>query len=81
MTTTILLFAGLSEAIGARSLTVAVEDDTTVAALLDTLGAAHPEIAQMRDRIAVAIDERYATPDTTVAPGATVALIPPVSGG
>ena len=51
------------------------------AAALDALAAKHDAVAEMRGRLAVAVDEAYASAATVLAPGCTIALIPPVSGG
>lgn len=85
MQLTVLLFANLAELLGERSLTIELDDDdgdaTTVRALLDALIAQHPALEPWADRIAVAVDEQYATRETILREGQTVALIPPVSGG
>lgn len=88
MQLTVLLFANLSELLGERSLTIEFDDDddddgdaTTVRALLDALIAQHPALEPWADRIAVAVDEQYATRETILRDGQTIALIPPVSGG
>jgi len=78
---TILLFAQLAESIGKRSIEIEVRDGSTVSDLLAALEKKHPPIAALRGRLAVAIEECYATHDTIIRPGQTVALIPPVSGG
>ena len=56
-------------------------DGATVHDALERLAAEHAAVAAMRGRIAVAVDERYAAPETALSDGCTVALIPPVSGG
>ena len=60
----VLLFAQLADALAARSLDLELPEDATVADAMDRLSAAHEIIATMRDRIAVAVDERYAVPTT-----------------
>jgi len=81
MMVSILLFAQLAESIDARSIDIEVREGATVADLLDILHEQHPAISAMRGSIAVAVDERYARPDTPLRPGQIIALIPPVSGG
>ncbi|MGD9935027.1 MAG: molybdopterin converting factor subunit 1 [Dehalococcoidia bacterium] len=81
MSVTVLLFASLAEAVGTRRLDVAAEPGDTVATVRDRVVAAHPQLARFVPTLMVAVDEVYATDDDPVPPGATVALIPPVSGG
>ena len=81
MQCTVLLFAQLAEAVGARQLDCDVPDGATVGDALDELSAKHPPIAAWSNELAVAVDERYAGRDAVLTPGCTVALIPPVSGG
>jgi len=77
----VLVFAQLAESIGQRTFTIDLPDDATVRDALDKLAADHDSIAAMKDRIAVAIDERYQPMTTRLTEGSTIALIPPVSGG
>ena len=81
MTVEVLLFAQLAEAIGKTRVTVELADDATVADALATLATKHAVIAAMQDRIAIAVDETYARPETVLRAGQIIALIPPVSGG
>lgn len=81
MRLTVLLFAQLADAVGARSIQIDLPDGATVAQAIDALAASHSSIAVMRDRIAVAVDERYVPPTTGLSQGQVMALIPPVSGG
>jgi molybdopterin converting factor subunit 1 len=77
----VLLFANLAEAVGADHLDLDLPDDATVADAVDALAAAHPSIAEARATLAVAVDEAYCNGDTLLHDAATLALIPPVSGG
>jgi len=81
ITCTILLFAQLADAVGESQLSLQLSDDATVRDALDALATAHESIAQQRKTIAVAVNEQYATADTPLNDGDTIALIPPVSGG
>lgn len=78
---TILVFAGLAEVLGTRTVEWPSSDAPidTVAALERALRDAHPAIASARFRVAV--NQRYARADDPVADADEVALIPPVSGG
>ena len=81
MNVTVLLFASLADAAGTRRMDLAAEPGDTVASVRDRVLAAHPQLARFVPTLMVAVDEVYATDDDPVPPGATVALIPPVSGG
>ncbi len=81
METRVLLFAGLRERLGQREVMLPLPANATVADVRAGLAAAYPAVAPLLANAAVAINEEYATADARVAPGDTVALIPPVSGG
>lgn len=81
MQCTVLLFAQLAESIGEKQFALTLPDDALVSNALDMLAGQHPIIATMGKSLAVAVNEQYATPNTTLADGDTIALIPPVSGG
>ena len=81
MTLRVLLFAQLADSIGQRSIDMELPHGATVADLLRALEGRHAPVAALRGRLAVALDERYATADTVLHKGQTIALIPPVSGG
>lgn len=76
----VALFAGMAAAAGSRAVEIAWEGGT-VAGLRRRLVAAHPALADLLARSAVAIDDAYAPDDAVVPDGAGVAIIPPVSGG
>ena len=81
MQCSVLLFAQLAETVGANRLTLELPDGSTVSDALDTLSGRHPEIADLRPILAVAVNERYSTHTAELTNGDTIALIPPVSGG
>jgi len=81
MDVTVLLFASLAEAAGTRRVSVRAEPGDTVASVRDRLIDAHPELQRFVPTLLYALDEEYATVDAPVRAGATLALIPPVSGG
>lgn len=80
-TVTILLFAAAADAVGVSRLEMEVQADCSAGELLALLGAAHPAARPLLERVAVAVNERYAPPSARLAAGDTVAIIPPVSGG
>src|SRR5258708_1812550 len=81
MKISILLFAGIAEAIGTRQLELELPDNTTVGDLLTLLADQHPDAASLLRQSFVSIDHEYAALERTVPPGAEIAIIPPVSGG
>ncbi len=74
-------FAGLREALGFGDTTLTLEPDLDVAGLLAYLEGMHPAGHLSERRFAVAVNRAYAGPETRLADGDEVALIPPVSGG
>ena len=81
ITCTVLLFAELAERAGVRSIALSLAADATVDAALAAVAADHPGVAPLLTSVAVALDERYTRRDAAIPDGATLALIPPVSGG
>ena len=77
----VLLFAQLAQAIGKDRITIELSKGATVNDALNELAQKHELIAQMRNSIAVAINEQYCNANTEIKDGDTLALIPPVSGG
>lgn len=74
-------FAAARQAVGREAETLALEEGATVASLADRLFEAHPGLRALGTGLRFAVDERFADPDTALADGDRVALIPPVSGG
>ena len=81
MHVTVLLFASLSEAAGTRKLELPVEPGDTVATVRHRLLGLHPELERFIPNLLYALDEEYVQEHDLIRPGATLALIPPVSGG
>jgi len=74
-------FAGTRDAVGAASLDVDAPERATLADVLATLEREHPKLAAYRAHLLLAVDGEYAPPTIVLPPGATVAVMPPVSGG
>jgi MoaE-MoaD fusion protein len=74
-------FALLREVLGAAELAVSLPAGADVAALLAQLGRDYPDAGLAERRFTTAVNRSYAPPDTILADGDEVALIPPVSGG
>jgi molybdopterin synthase catalytic subunit len=82
MTVRVRLFAVLRQRAGRESVEIEVESGATVADALDALSS-EPGLAGVLDRIPVrmAVNRDYAEPETKLAAGDELALVPPVSGG
>jgi molybdopterin converting factor subunit 1 len=80
MTVTVLLFASYADAIGNTSLELDVESGTTVSDVVERIRALSRD-GRLPPAPMVAVNERYASPDSILAQGDEVALIPPVAGG
>ena len=73
-------FGVLKGIVGHREEAIAVEG-SDVQALLDAVVATRPELATALRGVAVAVNDVLVGKSATVPAGATVALLPPVSGG
>ena len=78
MMVTARLWAGVKEAAGVAE--VAVEGET-IAGVRDALAAAVPAIADRLAYCRFALEDAFVADDTAVPEGATIDVIPPVSGG
>lgn len=76
-----LLFASIAQKAGVRSLQVPFESGDTIARVRDRVVQRYPQIASSLPTLLYALNEEYAREGDPVTPGATLALIPPVSGG
>jgi molybdopterin converting factor subunit 1 len=81
MHVTVLLFAGLAEKAGCRRLELPLREGDTVGSVRDRLIGAYPVLEGFVPSLLYALNEEYVRPHEAVPPGATLALIPPVSGG
>jgi molybdopterin converting factor subunit 1 len=81
MKLTLLYFAHLAERTGTREETRDVPDGTTTRELPALLAEAHPKLGDTLQSCRIAVDEEFASGDTTLKDGQTIAFIPPVSGG
>ena len=74
---TVLAFGALADILGKSQLTV--DDLPSTQALIEGLQTSFPQLKNMD--YAIAVNKQMVTDDTTLPPGATVALLPPFSGG
>ncbi len=78
---TVLLFAAMAERAGLRSVLVDYVAGDTVADIRERVLAERPGLSEFVPTLLYALDEEYARESDSVPDGATVAFIPPVSGG
>jgi molybdopterin synthase catalytic subunit len=78
VTVAVRLYAGIRERAGKAQLDV---EGRTVGAVRVALAKACPAIAAQLPFCRFAVDDEFAADDAALRPGATVDVIPPVSGG
>ena len=76
---TVLLFARARDMVGSDC--VEIEQAATVRELRRRLAEKYPKLASLLEKSAIAVNDEFARDDAVLAPGAQVALLPPVSGG
>ncbi|HMP02546.1 MAG TPA: MoaD/ThiS family protein [Gemmatales bacterium] len=81
MMVAVQLYASAREAAGAAALTLELPAHSRLADLRRELARAHPRLVDLLPRCALAVDNEFAADDLTLAPGAVVAVLPPVGGG
>jgi molybdopterin converting factor subunit 1 len=75
------LFARARDLAGADAVVLDVPAGATVADLRRRLAEAHPRLAGLLERSALAVNDEFADDPLTLPHDAEVALLPPVSGG
>ncbi len=81
MTVFVQLFAGMKEALGKNQVAVELPNHASVDTLRKCIERAHPELVPLLQHARFAIDNTYVEESAVVPAEATVACIPPVSGG
>lgn len=81
MEITVLLFASVADRLGTRRLSLRLPEPATVATARDALLDRYPQLSPFVPNLLYALDEEYVRVTEPITPGATLALIPPVSGG
>ena len=74
-------FALVKERAGLAELDLDLPAICMVSDLRAAIGVRLPQLAPFMSHVMIAVNEEYAADDTRIAPGARVAVIPPVSGG
>lgn len=75
------LFGVLREAAGSSAIEIAIDQPTTVTAILDQLIIDYPGLATHLPRIACAVGDEMRLRADVIEPTETLVLLPPVSGG
>ena len=78
MAVTVRLYAGIREAAGRSEMSL---EGATVAEVRDSLAAALPDVADRLAYCRFAVADEFVGDETAVPDGASVDVIPPVSGG
>jgi molybdopterin converting factor subunit 1 len=81
MRVTVLFFAQARELAGCASAELTLPDGSRLADALAVLARDHPALESLWPHLGVAVSGKLARPDTLLAEGAELALLPPVSGG
>lgn len=74
-------FAQCRELAGTAEYELSLSPSATVAQALEEVYQRFPALGDLRGRLLIAVNERYATPETPLRTGDVLALLPPVSGG
>jgi molybdopterin synthase catalytic subunit len=77
----VLLFARAKDLAGTNSVELDLPSGATVRDLRRRLVEVRPALASLLERSAIAVNDEFAGDDLGLPPDATVALLPPVSGG
>ncbi|HOP63061.1 MAG TPA: molybdopterin converting factor subunit 1 [Spirochaetota bacterium] len=75
------LFASMKDICGFAEKKFTYDNNISVKALIDHLTDSHPEIADKKEILLIAVNEAYTVPETILNDGDVVAIFPPVSGG
>ena len=81
MNVSVRLFARAKDLAGTSSICIELPDGATVAELRRRLALEYPALAGLLDRSALAVADEFADDSHALYAGASVALLPPVSGG
>ena len=81
MELTIRLSGDLGRLVGVPRVTVTLDDDATVADVLDSLVARHPQLARELRAAVPVVGGVHASPGTPLSGQREIALLTPVAGG
>jgi molybdopterin converting factor subunit 1 len=77
----VLFFGVLRDLVGRASESLELDDDATVADVLEHYQSRIPKIREMLPSLALSVNQHYSGPGAVLGNGDEVALLPPVSGG
>lgn len=78
---TVRLFGPARDAAGAGEVEVWIAGEATAGAVVEALGRAYPDLADLLPRSRIAVNRAYVAAATPVASGDEIAILPPVGGG
>jgi molybdopterin synthase catalytic subunit len=81
MHVTVLYFAQARERAGRADARLELPEGSRVADALAAIARAHPALEPLWPHLAVAVNGQLTDANAPLAPGAELALLPPVSGG
>lgn len=81
MRVTVLLFAGLRDAVGAAEIPLSLVTGATIADAWRALAATHPTVDAYAAAVSCARNAEHARMGDRVSDGDEIAFLPPVSGG
>ena len=77
----VLCFAAVRDALGATTIDLELETGATVGVALERLATKSPALLALLPTLRVAVNEEFAAGSDVLQAGATLALLPPMSGG
>ncbi len=80
MKITVRFFALGRELVGRDTLSREIAENTSVAAVLESLKSEYPQLAKLNSFL-LAVNMEYVPPEALLNEGDELAIIPPVSGG
>jgi molybdopterin converting factor subunit 1 len=81
MIVTVHLFARARDLAGEGALSIELAQGASVGDLKRRLSEERPELKNIVQRSAMAVNDEFADDNVQLQPGAAIALLPPVSGG
>ena len=77
----VLFFGVLKEIAGAETATLDLPENACLRDVIAYCAAQNPRLKESLSSLAIAVNQNYAAPETTLTEGDEIALLPPVSGG
>lgn len=77
----VLLFARFKDLLDSDRLALTLDEGSTVGSMRRVLAERYPHVAGLLERSSVAVDDEIVDDARALRDGASIALLPPVSGG